>query len=152
MHPSVAVELPAVPQPTRMVTTARRNTMIVRTKEELAGTERDMNGPGWRSVRLILRDDGMGCSVHDTTVREGTEMHLQYKNHFETNYCVGGEGEVVDVATGRTFPISPGTVYALDQHDQHILRALRGDLKLVCVFTPPLSGRETHKDGGYAID
>jgi L-ectoine synthase len=125
--------------------------MIVRTLEDINGTERDVSGPGWRSRRLILRSDGMGASVHDTTVKEGSEQRLQYKHHFETNYCVGGEGEVVDVATGKTYPIRPGTVYALDKHDAHILRATKGDLKLVCVFTPPLTGTETHRpDGSYA--
>src|ERR1700752_4355637 len=125
--------------------------MIVRTLEDIIGTERDVSGPGWLSRRLILRSDGMGCSVHDTTVKEGSEQRLCYKHHFETNYCVGGEGEVVDVATGKTYPIRPGTVYALDQHDEHILRATKGDLKLVCVFPPPLTGTETHRpDGSYA--
>jgi len=101
---------------------------------------------------LILRDDGMGYSVHDTVVQEGAELHLQYKEHLETNYCVAGEGEVLDVSTGQTFAIRPGSVYALDHNDKHVLRALRGDLRLVCVFNPPLAGRETHNpDGGYTL-
>jgi L-ectoine synthase len=125
--------------------------MIVRTLDDIIGTDRDVSGPGWLSRRLILRDDGMGCSVHDTTVKEGAEIRLHYKHHLETNYCVGGEGEVVELATGRIFPIRPGTVYALDKNDPHIVRATRGDLKLVCVFTPPLTGTETHRpDGSYA--
>lgn len=125
--------------------------MIVRTLDDIIGTDRDVSGPGWLSRRLILRDDGMGCSVHDTTVREGAELRLHYKHHLETNYCVGGEGEVVELATGRIFPIRPGTVYALDKNDPHVVRAIRGDLKLVCVFTPPLTGTETHRpDGSYA--
>ena len=125
--------------------------MIIRSLDDIIGTERDVSGPGWKSRRLILRGDGMGCSVHDTIIAEGAELHLHYKDHFETNYCVGGEGEVVEVATGRTFPIRPGTVYALDKNDAHILRATRGDLKLVCVFTPALTGTETHRpDGSYA--
>jgi L-ectoine synthase len=68
-----------------------------------------------------------------------------------TAACIGGEGEVVELTTGRTFPIGPGTVYALDKNDAHILRATRGDLKLVCVFFPALTGTETHRpDGSYA--
>jgi len=127
--------------------------MIVRTLDEILGTERDVGGPGWRSRRLILRADRMGCSVHDTVVAEGTEQHLHYKNHLETNYCITGEGEVVEIATGRTFPVRPGTVYALDRNDPHILRALKGDLRLVCVFTPALAGGETHgPDGSYALE
>ncbi len=122
--------------------------MIVRSLDDILGSSRDVNGPGWRSRRLILREDAMGCSVHDTVVEAGAELHLHYKHHLETNYCIAGEGEVVEVATGKTHPIRPGTVYALDRHDQHIVRALKGDLRLLCVFTPALTGAETHRDDG----
>ncbi len=126
--------------------------MIVRSIDDIGGTSRDVSGPGWRSRRVILREDAMGCSVHDTTVREGAELHLHYKHHLETNYCIAGEGEVVEVTTGKTHAIRPGTAYALDRHDQHIVRALKGDLRLVCVFTPALTGTETHRpDGSYDI-
>jgi L-ectoine synthase len=83
-------------------------------------------------------------------VKEGTEQRLHYRHHLEANYCIAGRGEVVDVKSGKTYPISPGTLYALDQHDEHILRALTGDLRLICVFNPPLSGQEKHAaDGSY---
>ena len=128
--------------------------MIVRTLAEIIDdAERHARGPGWESRRIILKRDGMGHSLHDTVVKEGTELHLQYKHHFETNYCISGEGEVVDVKSGRVHKIVPGTLYALDQHDEHVVRATRGDLRLVCVFTPPLSGRERHReDGSYPAD
>ena len=123
--------------------------MIVVTSDEIAGTARDASGPGWESRRMIVRDDGMGHSVHETRVKDGAELHLHYKNHFETNYCISGEGE--DKLTGEVFPIRPGTIYALNENDPHILRATKGDLVLVCVFTPPLAGNEVHReDGSYA--
>ena len=126
--------------------------MIIIRSEDVAGTARHVSGPGWDSKRMIVKGDGMGYSVHETTVTEGAESHLHYKNHLETNYCVSGEGEVVDVATGTTFQIRPGTIYALDQHDEHILRATKGDLHLVCVFNPPVVGTEIHNaDGGYEL-
>jgi L-ectoine synthase len=125
--------------------------MIVRSLQEIIGTERDVAGHGWRSRRLILKRDGMGCSMSDTVVAEGTELRMQYKNHFETNYCIAGEGEVEEVATGKVHKLGPGTVYALDRHDAHVVRALKGDLRFVCVFHPALSGDENHDaDGGYA--
>jgi L-ectoine synthase len=125
--------------------------MIVRSLQDVVGTERDVAGHGWRSRRLILKRDGMGCSMSDTLVLEGTELRMQYKHHVETNYCIAGEGEVEDVATGKIHKLAPGTVYALDQHDAHIVRALKGDLRFVCVFFPALSGDENHDgDGGYA--
>lgn len=126
--------------------------MIVINAKQLIDTERHVRGPGWESTRMIVQQDGVGYSVHETRVHEGAELRLHYKHHYETNYCFEGEGEVVDVASGTRHPIGPGTIYALDKHDEHILRATKGDLRLVCVFNPPLAGTETHRpDGSYAV-
>ena len=75
-------------------------------------------------VRLLLSGDRMGFSLSDTIVKEGSKQRLHYKHHLEANYCISGRGEVVDVKTGRTFSIVPGTLYALEQHYEHILRAI----------------------------
>ena len=126
--------------------------MIVITSEEVANTKRHVFGPGWDSKRMIVKADGVGYSVHETRLVEGSVQHLQYKNHYETNYCYAGEGTVENVATGEVFPIKPGTIYALDQHDEHIVRAINGDLHLVCIFNPPVIGTETHNDEhGYDL-
>ncbi|OWJ86108.1 L-ectoine synthase [Haematobacter missouriensis] len=125
--------------------------MIVRSLEDVISGPNHATGPGWESRRILLKPDGMGFSLHDTLVKEGEELHLEYKHHLEANYCISGEGEVTEVATGRTWPIRPGTLYALDRNDAHVLRATKGDLRLVCVFNPPLSGNERHReDGSYA--
>jgi len=124
--------------------------MIVRHLEDILGTERDVRGPGWQSRRLILRPDAMGCSLSDTVIAAGSEQRMQYKHHLETNYCISGSGEVEDLATGPVFPIRPGMVYALDQHDAHVVRA-KTEMRFVCVFTPALTGTESHQpDGSYA--
>lgn len=126
--------------------------MIIKRLDDILDTDRHARGDGWQSRRLLLGDDGLGYSLHDTVVDEGCELTLQYKNHIEANYCIAGIGEVEDVATGEIHPIAPGTLYALDKHDAHILRALEGQLRLVCVFTPALTGRERHDaDGSYAL-
>jgi L-ectoine synthase len=125
--------------------------VIVRTLDEIIGTPRHVSGQGWESRRILLRSDRMGFSLHDTVVKQGSEQRLHYKHHLEANYCISGRGEVVDVKTGKTYPIVPGTLYALDEHDEHILRAISGDLRLVCIFNPPLTGQEKHQpDGSYA--
>jgi L-ectoine synthase len=123
--------------------------VIVRSVDQIAGTERDVTGPGWSSQRLLLRSDEMGFSLSETTVSAGAELHLAYRHHLEACYCIGGEGEIEDLATGERHRIVPGTVYALDAHDRHVVRAVR-EMRLVCVFNPPLTGRETHDpDGSY---
>ena len=125
--------------------------MIVRTLDEVVGSPRHAIGEGWESRRILLSADQMGFSLHDTIVKERAELRLHYKHHLEANYCISGRGEVVDAKTGKTYSIGPGTLYALDKHDEHILRAVSGDLRLVCVFNPALTGQEKHQaDGSYA--
>lgn len=124
---------------------------IVKLKD-IIGTERDVEGEGWISRRMLLKKDGMGFSMHDTTIPAGAELYLWYKNHLEAVYCVSGDGSIEDLATGEVHDISDGTLYALDNHDRHILRGGSEDMRLVCVFNPPVTGRETHDaDGSYNL-
>lgn len=120
--------------------------------QDIIGTERDVEGPGWKSRRLLLKKDGMGFSYHETIIPAGAELHLWYKNHLEAVYCVGGNGSIEDLATGEVHEITDGTLYALDNHDRHILRGGTEDMRLVCAFNPPVTGRETHdEDGAYNL-
>lgn len=124
--------------------------MIVRTLGDVIGTPDHVTGDAFESRRILLARDGLGYSLHDTLVKAGSTQHLEYKNHIEANYCIEGEGEVEEVATGQTWPLRPGTMYLLDRHDAHIVRA-RTDLRVICIFTPALTGSETHDaDGSYA--
>lgn len=127
--------------------------MIVRTLEQVIGSERDVRAENgnWVSRRFLLKDDGLGFSFHETTIFAGTETYIWYKNHLEAVYCVGGEGEIEDLETGITHPIRDGTLYALNGHERHLLRAKR-DMRLVCAFNPPITGREVHDaDGAYPL-
>ena len=125
--------------------------MLVRTLTSILGTPAHVTGDAFESRRILLAGDGLGYSLHDTLCKAGSVQHLHYKNHIETNYVIEGTGEVEEVATGRTGPLAPGTVYVLDRHDPHILRA-ETDLRIVCIFTPALTGQETHdKDGSYGL-
>lgn len=121
--------------------------MIVRTLSEAESGARRIVSEGWESTRLLLKNDEMGFSFHITTIYEGANLHLHYQNHLESVYCISGEGEIEDLGTGQTHPIAPGTIYALDQHDKHILRA-RTEMKMACVFNPPLNGKEVHNEQG----
>ena len=121
--------------------------MIVRTLSEAEKTERRVCSSNWESTRLVLKDDSMGYSFHITTIYAGTQTEMEYRNHLETVYCMEGEGEVETLADGKTYQISPGTVYVLNRHDRHILKA-RSEMKLACVFNPPLTGKEVHDDSG----
>ncbi len=125
--------------------------MIVKTLAGILGTADHVTGDAFESRRILLARDRLGYSFHDTLIRAGSTQRLEYKNHIEANYCIEGEGEVEEVATGRTWPLRPGTMYVLDRHDAHVIRA-DTDLRLLCVFTPALTGTETHDaDGSYNL-
>lgn len=121
--------------------------------DDVIGTDADVDDAQWRSRRLLLAKDGMGFSMHDTLIKKDGELHLWYKNHLEAVYCIDGEGEIEDLGTGIVHPIREGTLYALNEHDRHILRANKGtEIRTVCVFNPPVTGRETHdEDGSYRL-
>lgn len=126
--------------------------MIVRHLPEAERSARRIVSEGWESTRLLLKGDNMGFSFHITTIYAGAELHLHYQNHFESVYCISGEGEILCEADGQLHQIRPGTMYALDQHDRHVLRA-RSELKMACVFNPPLHGKEVHNaEGAYELE
>lgn len=126
--------------------------MIVRDVKDIIGTEREVEGEGWVSRRLLLRGDGMGFSFHETIIPAGVELKMWYKNHLEAVYCVSGDGSIEDLETGKVHQIHDGVIYALDKHDRHILRGGKEDMRLICAFNPPVTGRETHDaDGAYDI-
>jgi L-ectoine synthase len=120
--------------------------------EDLHNTDREVISPaGWTSYRFLLAKDGMGFSMHETVFPPGLEVKMWYKNHLEAVYCYAGTGVVSDLDTGEEHEIKPGTLYALDKNDRHILKA-HTELRLVCTFNPPVTGREIHdKDGAYAL-
>lgn len=124
--------------------------MIVKHLSNIVGTIDDVDTETWNSRRLLLAKDKMGFSLNDTLIKEGTETLIWYKNHVEAVYCIEGEGEI-EVIGGETYPISPGMMYALNGHEKHYLRA-RSQLRVICVFNPPLTGREVHdQDGTYPL-
>jgi len=128
--------------------------VIIRRLQEVLGTERDVQAPNgnWASRRLLLKNDAMGFSMHDTVIYAGTETYIWYKNHLEAVYCVAGRGEIKDLETGQVHHIHDGTLYALNGHERHYLTVFE-DMRMICVFNPPLTGREVHtKDGYYPID
>jgi len=121
--------------------------MIVRQLEEVVGTKDDVHAKTWNSRRILQARDGMGFSMSDTIIHAGTETLIWYANHLEAVYWIEGDGEIELADTGEVFPIRPGTFYALNGNEKHFLRA-RKTMRAVCVFNPPLTGREVHDENG----
>jgi L-ectoine synthase len=65
--------------------------------------------------------------------------------------CIEGEGQIQDLTEGGTWDLEPGTLYALDKHQQHILSSENG-MTVICAFTPSLVGPEDHdEEGSYPL-
>lgn len=126
--------------------------MIVRHLNDITGTELDVDTKTWSSKRLLVKSDRVGFSLHDTTIKAGTETEIWYKNHVEAVYCIKGEGEIEVLESGEIYPISPGTLYVLNGHEKHLLRG-KSEMRMICVFNPPTTGQEVHDaEGTYPLD
>jgi len=121
--------------------------MIVKTKEDVVGTKGEAQGDKWHSLRLLHKEDGMGVTLTDSVLEPGFEMDLWQKNHFEACYCLEGEGTVEELDTGKLHEIRPGTLYAMNNHDRHRIYA-KSRMRIVCTFTPALTGEEVHDADG----
>lgn len=121
--------------------------MIVRNLEDIRTSDRHVEGKGWVSDRLLLKDDQMGFSFHVTTMFAGEELHMHYQNHLEAVLVLQGTGTIEDLCSGLTHELKPGVMYALNAHDRHIVRPTQ-DILCACAFNPPVTGREVHDENG----
>ena len=121
--------------------------MIVKSLENIVGTKDDVADGNWRSRRFVSAHDRLGFSVNDTVIKGGTKNYFWYKNHIEAVYVIEGEGEIEQIETGKVWQLKPGTIYVLNENDKHEVRT-KTDMRMVCVFNPPLVGTETHDENG----
>lgn len=121
--------------------------MIVRTTEEITGTERDVSDGAWRSKRIVLAGDGVGFSFHETTIQANSTSEFYYQHHVEAVWVVEGSGTLTNRETGEIHPLRPGTMYLLDGHERHRVEC-DAQLRMLCVFNPPVTGNEVHDANG----
>jgi len=116
---------------------------------DIAGTEREVHCPngGFVSNRVLLDSDGMGYTMTKTVIPVNGKQFWHYKDHLESCYCIAGNGILTNKITGEEFSITPDTVYVLDNNDPHYFEAIE-EVILICVFNPPLTGKEIHDDSG----
>nr|AMY57924.1 L-ectoine synthase C subunit [Streptomyces sp. WS089] len=123
--------------------------MIVRSFKDIDRTDRHVRAASgtWESKRIVLPRERVGFSLHETVLYAGTETSMWYANHVEAVVCTAGEAELTDEETGITYTITPGTMYLLPGHERHTLR-VRQPFRCLCVFPPPVTGREDHDENG----
>ncbi|MFO0997055.1 MAG: ectoine synthase [Alphaproteobacteria bacterium] len=125
--------------------------IIVKHKDELRGTSRAVETKEYATTRFLLREDGVGMTVTDVTLKAGIDATIQYKNHVEVCYCLEGEATLEDFETGQIHRIRPGTLWALPKHERHRFTA-KGAVRLVSIFVPALVGAETwDEDGSFPL-
>jgi len=121
--------------------------MLIRKLDAARASDRNVVTDGWESARLLLKDDAMGFSFHITTMYAGKELPMHYRNHLEAVFVLAGEGTIEDLGTGEIHDLKPGVLYALNDHDRHVVRPTT-DIVTACVFNPPVTGREVHDETG----
>ena len=121
--------------------------MIIKTEADVIGTKGEACGDKWHSLRLLHKEHGMGVTLVDCVLEPGFDMVLWQKNHLEACYCIEGEGTVEELESGRVHEIKAGTLYAMDNHDRHRIRAITR-IRVICTFVPPLTGDEIHDADG----
>lgn len=121
--------------------------MIVRTTDEITGTDRDVSVGTWRSKRIILADDRVGFSFHETTIESNSVNEYRYEHHIEAVWVIEGTGTLTDLETGTEYALAPGTMYLLNGHERHRVTCDQ-QLRMLCVFNPPVTGQEVHDETG----
>jgi len=121
--------------------------MIVRTTAEITGTDRDVAAGAWRSKRIILAGDGVGFSFHETVIEPGSVNEFHYQHHVEAVWVIEGSGTLTNRETGEVHDLGPGTMYLLDGHERHTVTCV-DQLRMMCVFNPPVTGDEVHDETG----
>jgi quercetin dioxygenase-like cupin family protein len=118
---------------------------VIRTQE--LPSDRKVEFHAGVSNRILLDSDNMGYTMTKTVIEPGEKVFQHYKNHLESCYCVSGKATLTNDRTGEEFEISPDVTYVLDDHDPHWFQAHETTV-LICVFNPPLVGKEVHDNSG----
>ncbi len=116
-------------------------------KESLRGTARHVRNQTYETVRLLLAEDGAEATVTDIVLAPDVEETYGSDQRIEIAYCIEGDAELTDLASGVVHRIIPGVLWVAQRGERFRFRA-SVPTRLVCVFVPPFSGEET----GFARD
>ena len=134
---------------------------VMRSVQEITGTERDIDFKHGRSRRLLLRSDGFSVGFCTTIIHPETLSKMQYVNHLElVYYYTGGKLTYIfhdeNVEVKSKADADNGTAICLDKHDKHTADTTKmtcaEDAECISIFYPPLVGQEAHSfsDDGFS--
>ncbi len=133
------------------------NLRVMRSVQEISGTERDNDFKHGHSRRLLLRSDGFLVGFNITTINPGASFNLLYSNHLEFVYFyAGGQPTYIfhdeNVEVKAKADADNGTVLCLNKHDKHTVDTTNmggtEDAECICIFYPALVGKEGHSFSG----
>ncbi len=116
--------------------------MRVKHRDQGDGAKGSVATDKWATTRMLLREDGFGLTVSDVRVPAGSEGVYGYKHHVEVCYCIEGEAELEELASGVLHRIRPGSLWAAEKGERLRL-AVKTDFRVIAVFVPALVGPET---------
>ena len=115
--------------------------VIVKTKDSLRDTDRDIRNEHYTTTRFLLEEDGLDVTVTDIAIHAGSDAVYHYPEHTEICYCLEGEGELTDLDNGGGHRIAPGSMWVSADHKPFRFVALT-NVRLICVFRPALKSHE----------
>ncbi len=121
--------------------------MLIRHKADLQGTPRAITGEMFSTTRFLLREDEVGFSLTDVTLKRGSSMDFARQHHSEVGYCLEGRATLEDLSSGEIHPIGPGSLWSAQKGERFRLKVLE-NLRLITIFTPALVGPEINDENG----
>ena len=110
--------------------------MIARYLEDIFGTHRELNGPGWTNRHLLLEAENMGISISLALANQDTSLTLRYEDQIQSLYCIRGIGKIKNLKSGHVSELVAGALFVLDFPERCILTAMT-ELRLMCILTSP---------------
>jgi len=123
--------------------------MYARTSKdlELSARVKMLSEPVVCSERYLSVADGMGFSYHINSIEAPSISNLWYRNHWEANFIITGQGKLTDRTGGEEWSLAPGTIYVVGPNDPHTIE-VTGDMRVASIFSPALQGDEEHDEEG----
>lgn len=67
---------------------------------------------------LVVDDDGLGFVLHDVRLTTGSRMLRESREEPEAIYALEGSGRLVELRTGRSHALTPGSVVVVERDDR----------------------------------
>ena len=130
---------------------APQSKFLVQKQEHLAGSDRDVDWQHGRSRRHLLASDGFNLTLTSTLCFPNFVSPMTYRNNYEMALYLRGDvtytwnnGENSHQFKQESCEEGAGCVFLMNNNDAHEVHTRDMECECLCVFSPPLTGTETH--------